>query len=178
MPKERTAMEHAKADSHMEMGIHLYFQFNAAIERLVKEHRVLGARLLVLCTMAEMVEHKKDITNWTESIAELKQKVREFKHAFELHSNWEEEELFKLVGKYYDGIPGLIGLIEQEYELVDLFIDAFISVVDQNIDTENPLDTANMSHYLHQALSSLVGHFKKEEFILASLADFSNQYGY
>jgi iron-sulfur cluster repair protein YtfE (RIC family) len=171
-------MEHAKVEIHMELGNHPYFQFNAAIERLEEEHRVLGASLLELCTMAEVVDQKKDITNRTQSMADLKQKVTEFKQALELHSNWEEDELIKLVDTYFDEIPGLFGLIEQEHEQVERFMDAFISVIDQNIHADKPLGAAKMGTYLHLALNSLVGHFKKEEDIVTSLADFSNQYGY
>jgi regulator of cell morphogenesis and NO signaling len=171
-------MDHAKVENHMMPGIHPYFQFNAAIERLEEEHRMLGASLLELCKLAEAIDLKKDITNWTQSMTDLKQKVSEFKQALEQHSNWEEDELFKLVDKYFDEIPSLFGLIEQEHVLVEKFMDAFISVVDRNICAENPLEAAKMSTYLQLAFNSLVGHFKKEEDIVTSLADFSNQYGY
>jgi regulator of cell morphogenesis and NO signaling len=171
-------MDHAKVGNQMELGSHPYFQFNAAIERLEEEHSVLGASLLKLCTMVDQVDHKKDITNWTPSMAEIKQKVSEFKQSLEHHSKWEEDELFMLVDKYYDEIPSLFGLIEQEHELVEKFMDAFISIVDQNILALNPKDAVKMGTYLHLALSSLMGHFKKEEDIVNSLADYSNQYGY
>jgi iron-sulfur cluster repair protein YtfE (RIC family) len=171
-------MDHAKVENHMGLGNHPYFQFNAAIERLEEEHRVLGESLLELCTIVEALDYKKDITNWVKSMTDLKQKINEFKQALERHSNWEEDELFKLVDKYFDEIPSLFGLIEQEHELVEKFMNAFITVVDQNILAINPKDAAKMGAYLQLALSSLLAHFKKEEDIVASLADFSNQYGY
>jgi regulator of cell morphogenesis and NO signaling len=171
-------MEHAKEENHMELGRHPFFQFNAAIERLEEEHSVLGTSLLELCTMIEGVEHKKDISNWAQLMTDVKQKVNEFKQALELHSKWEEDELFKLVDKYFDEIPSLFGFIEHEHELAEQFLDAFISVVDQNILVEDSLDATKLSTYLHLALSSLLGHFKKEEDLVTSLADFSNQYGY
>jgi regulator of cell morphogenesis and NO signaling len=171
-------VEYTKGDNHLELGSHPYFQFNAAIERLEEEHSVLGTSLLELCTLVKTVDHKKDISNWTQSMTDVKQKVNEFKQALDLHSNWEEVELFKLVDKYFDEIPSLFMLIEQEHELAEQFLDAFISVVDQNIRVEDPLGATKMSTLLHLALSSLLGHFKKEEDIVNSLADFSNQYGY
>jgi hypothetical protein len=147
-------MEYAKKENHMELGSHPYFQFNAAIGRLEEEHSVLGTSLLELCTMVEAVEQKKDISNWAQSMTDVKQKVNEFKQALDLHSKWEEVELFKLVDKYFDEIPSLFGLIEQEHELVMQFMDAFISVVDQNILAVNPMDATKMGTYLQLALSS------------------------
>jgi regulator of cell morphogenesis and NO signaling len=121
-------MEYTKGENHMELGSHPYFQFNAAIERLKEEHSVLGTSLLELCTMVEAVDHKKDISNWGQSMTYVKQKVNEFKQALELHSKWEEVELFKLVDKYFDEIPSFFGLIEQEHELAEQFLDAYLAV--------------------------------------------------
>jgi regulator of cell morphogenesis and NO signaling len=137
--KERITVEYTKGDNHLELGSHPYFQFIAAIERLEEEHNVLGTSLLELCTLVKTVDHKKDISNWAKSMTEVKQKVNEFKQALDLHSNWEEVELFKLVDKYFDEIPSLFMLIEKEHELAEQFLDAFISVVDQNIRVEDPL---------------------------------------
>jgi regulator of cell morphogenesis and NO signaling len=171
-------MDHLKTEVKLELGSHPYFQFNAAIERLEEEHKVLSASLEKLCKVAATIDHKKHIANWIETMLDLKQRVSEFKKALMLHSNWEEDELFKLVDKYFEEIPSLFGLIEQEHELAEQFMDAFILVVDQNILAKNPLDVTKMVAYLQLAHNSLVGHFKKEEDIVASLADFSNQYGY
>jgi regulator of cell morphogenesis and NO signaling len=171
-------MENRKGENHMELNRHPYFQFNTAIERLEEEHRVLGLSLLQLCTIVEAVDHNNKITDCSQSMDNLKLKVIEFKQTLKLHSNWEEDELFKLVDQYFDEIPSLFGLIEQEHELAEQFMDAFISVVDQNICIQNPVDAKKMAAYLKLALISLLGHFKKEEDIVNSLADFSNQYGY
>jgi hypothetical protein len=57
----------------------------------------------------------------------------------------EEDELFKLVDKYFDEIPSLFELFEQEHELAEQFMDVFISVVDQNICIQNLVDAKNMA---------------------------------
>ncbi|QGQ98719.1 hypothetical protein EHS13_29485 [Paenibacillus psychroresistens] len=171
-------MDHAKTRIQMELSTHPYFQFNAAIERLEEEHRVLRESLQELCTLVKAIDYRKDTTIWAACMTDLRRRIADFKQALEKHSFWEEEVLFKLVDQYFDEIPSLFGLIEQEHELVDKFMDAFISVVDQNILAVSPKDVAKMSAYLQLALSSLLEHFKKEEDIMASLADFSNQYGY
>jgi regulator of cell morphogenesis and NO signaling len=171
-------MDYVKTRSQLEQSTHPYFQFDAAIERLEEEHRVLSASLLELCAIVEELDYRKNITNWVLSMSQLKLKISDFQQALEKHSKWEEDELFQLVDKYFDEIPSLFGLIEQEHQLVDQFMNAFISVVDQNILAVSPQVAAKMGTYLQLALSSLLGHFKKEQDIVASLADFSNQYGY
>jgi regulator of cell morphogenesis and NO signaling len=159
------------------MDNHPYSQFSTAIDRLEEEHRVLEFSLLELCTIVEGIDHNKKITNWTQTMEDLKRKVFEFKQVLMVHSSWEEEELFKLVD-YFDEIPYLFELIEKEHELAEQFMDAFITVIDHNNSIRNPLDAKKMSTYLKLALISLLGHFKKEEDIVNSLADFSNQYVY
>ena len=171
-------MSYTKAENQMESGSHPNVQFNAAIERWEEEHRVLTANLKELCSIAEAVDYKKQGLTWIQTMVDLKKRANAFNQALLLHSNWEEDELFKLVDKYFDEIPSLFGLIEQEHEQAERFMDAFITVVDKNILAMNSLDATKMVTYLKLALSSLEGHFKKEEDIINSLADFSNQYGY
>ncbi|MEX2462341.1 MAG: hypothetical protein WD469_13760 [Paenibacillaceae bacterium] len=60
-------MEHTKRENQMDLSNQPYFQFQAAIERLEEEHSVLSADLSELCTMAEAIDQKKDLTNWIQS---------------------------------------------------------------------------------------------------------------
>jgi regulator of cell morphogenesis and NO signaling len=167
-----------KVKKQFEHEEHPFHQLFGSIGRLQEEHVVLEAGLLELNGMAKAIKFKVASANLTEVIYDLRHKVVAYKKELSAHSSWEEKELFPLINAFFNENPGAFALIEQEHELAEQYIDAFLVAVDKSIGSLNQKEAEDTATYLLLAYNILADHFKKEEDIVASLADDINEYGY
>ncbi|HUC94213.1 MAG TPA: hemerythrin domain-containing protein [Paenibacillus sp.] len=150
---------------------------NVSIGRLEEEHALLQDGLMELYKLAKLICRKEnDGLSWIGTLRDLRKKAVDFKADLNAHAWWEETELFPMVGSYFDeGLEQLM-LMEQEHELAERFILAFLEAAERA--PVRHYDAKQMAAYLLQAHTILTNHFRHEEEVLTALWEKSNDYGY
>ncbi len=159
-------------------GIQLSERLNDALARVKKEHAGLQEGLKKLYRDACAVRGENDPRLIADKLDVLIGTAQAYKMSLAEHSQWEENELFPLAVWYFGNDMDVFTLMEQEHEMAEHYIDAFLVQVEQ---TPQPLDhegAVRLASYLLQAYALLRNHFKEEEEILDAFADQSNGYGF
>jgi uncharacterized protein (UPF0335 family) len=174
--KERIKMNFLKTEKIVEHDDYPLNQFNEAIDRLQEEHVLLESDLFEIYGMTKGIDHRNNPAHWKETIMDLKPKMVTFKQELQAHSEWEEAELFIMINKYFEEVPGMYALIEKEHELAIQSIDAAIAAINKLAGSVNQIGETKIGTYLLLAHHCLAAHFKNEEHIISSLVDNANQY--
>lgn len=151
---------------------------DSAMSRAAQEHELLKKDLQDIFSQACSVRIEKDIVRLGRELQHLKRTVKEFMKEWNEHTRWEEEELFPYAAAYLGEEPDLFDYMEQEYELAEHFVRAFLHELDRSVIPVGHEDAYRMASYLLQAYAFLKNRFDEEEDILASLADRSDRFGY
>lgn len=157
---------------------HPLYELNEAVQKLEDEHTLLQEGLTELYEAAEAIGRDEDIVNWVEALREIKRKAASFQKELEAHSTWEEEIMFPMIAWYFNEELEQFTLMEQEHELAEQFIHAFLEAVDGIVKPVFREEARLMASYLLQAYPILNHHFRKEQEIITAMADRSNAYGY
>ncbi|MCS7460940.1 hemerythrin domain-containing protein [Paenibacillus doosanensis] len=165
-------------DLHFTTIGHPLYEFNEAVQRLREEHAMLEEGLGELCAAAKAIGDEEQTDDWTEPLLELRGKALAFQQELMAHSHWEEEKMFPMVAWYFGEEPDQFPLMEQEHELAEQCIEAFIKAADRIRHAVRRAEAQDMAAYLLQARSILKHHFRQEEEIIAALEDRSNRYGF
>lgn len=152
-------------------------QLNRYILQLEEEHDDLLEELRELHRFALLISRKEsDGMSWTGTLKDLRVKAEKFKRALDTHAAWEDDVLFPFVEEHYGVLPEQLTLMEQEHELAEQYIQAFLDATHRA--PVRFYDAQQMAAYLIQAHAILGSHFRLEEELLARLWEEANEYGY
>jgi hemerythrin-like domain-containing protein len=157
---------------------HPLYRLNESVNRLQEEHVLLNVSLMDLYRMSNAIGRDENVINWVGSLCDLKVKVVTFMRQLDGHSQWEQTVMFPMITWYFGEILDQFALLEQEHELAEQYLKAFLKAMDQTLIQVDRMEARTMTGYLLQAYAVLTNHFKQEEEIIVALADRSNAYGY
>ncbi|AFH65671.1 hemerythrin domain-containing protein [Paenibacillus caseinilyticus] len=156
---------------------HPLYQLTEAIDRLKEEHALLEEKLVELYAMARTIGLQDETGNWTPALLQLGQTVKAFWMELEAHSKWEEATMFPMITWYFGETLEQFTLMEQEHELAEQYILAFIEPVERLTAPVEQEEAKELASMLVQAYAILRNHFRQEEEIIDALADRSNHFG-
>ena len=158
---------------------HPLYRLNDSVQRLEEENVQLKEGLNELFRMAKAIGRNENMQNWSGTLRYLAVMAGVFRSDMEAHVKWEAETMFPMIAWYVGDELEHFTLMEQEYELANQFIQAFLDAVKE---THNrPVlrkEAVEMASYLIEACEILVQHFLKEEDLIYALGDRTNEYGY
>lgn len=158
---------------------HPLYQLNDSVQRLQEEHVLLEEGLSELYRMAKSIGANPQTINWSGALHYLGVMAAAFRRDMEAHVKWEAEKMFPMIAWYVGEELDHFTLMEQEYELADQYIEAFLEAVRQIHDRSIcRKEATDMASYLLEAHSILKLHLRKEEDLIFALSDRSNEYGY
>jgi hypothetical protein len=143
-----------------------------------QEHELLKQELQEIYSRACAVRSDYDVPRLNRKIRQLNEVVKQFMTEWHAHIEWEEAELFPYVTSYLGEEPDLFALMEQEYELAEQFICAFLQTLDRAVIPVPHDEAYRMASYLLQAYAVMKNRFIEEEEILLELTDHSNRYDF
>lgn len=147
------------------------------IMQLTEEHGGLLEDLRELHRFALLIGRKEeDGMSWTGTLRDLRLKAETFKATLDAHAAWEDDVLFPFISEHYGVLPEQLELMEQEHELAEHFIQAFLDATHRA--PVRHYDAQQMAAYLLQAHSILGNHFRLEEELLSRLWNEASEYGY
>jgi len=152
------------------------FRLNDTITRMKEEHGLLQVLLQDIYALTCTVRIEEDEYRLHRELKLLKNKVLDFKKQLDEHSKWEEAELFPMASLYFGSEIDVCGIMEQEHDVADQYVDAFIRTLDGAIAPVKHDDARRMASYLFQAYVVLTNHFRDEEELLDSLKECSPAY--
>jgi hypothetical protein len=91
------------------------------------------------------------------------------------HIRREEEDLFPYAASYWGEAPELLHYMEQEDELAENYIRAFLHELSRSVIPVSREEARRMTSYLLQAYAFLKNRFDEEDDLLDSLTDRSNR---
>ncbi|NOU91770.1 hemerythrin domain-containing protein [Paenibacillus sp. LMG 31456] len=156
---------------------HPLYELNEAVQRLEEEHVFLQEQLSELYGKAKAIGLNEDVINWGGALRDLRNNAAAFQRDLEGHMNWEEEAMFPMIAWYFGEELQQFTLMEQEHELAELFIDAYLEAVEGIVKPVDGMEAREMASYLLQAHAILNNHFRKEKEIITAMTDRSNNYG-
>lgn len=146
------------------------FQLNESMQRLQVEHGLLQSELDAIVELSRhYLATPESSPNYAARINQLRCSITQFRARLEEHAEWEESILFPMIAWYLDDEPVQFTLIEQEHELADQYLLAFIETAERvpvRTDQSKPL-----SNYLMLAAQHLKLHFEMEEELMTAVMD-------
>ncbi|MCD9020683.1 hemerythrin domain-containing protein [Cohnella silvisoli] len=155
-----------------------HFLLENAVVRAKQEHDLLKEELQDLYAQVCTVRSDEDEIRLNREIRQLNDSVKHFMKEWSDHTKWEESELFPYAAWYLGAEPDMFALMEQEYELAEQYIQAFLHTLDRAVIPVSHEEARKMASYLLQAYAFLKNRFQEEEEIMQSLTDRSNGYGF
>lgn len=149
-----------------------------AVERARQEHEELREALVDMYEQVCLVRAGAEQNRLNRELRKLRELVKQFRTKWEAHIRWEESELFPYSAWYFGEDPDLFDYMEQEYELADQYLQAFLHTIDRSVIPIQAEEARRMTSYLMQAYAFLKNRFEEEEEILTALTDRSNSYNY
>lgn len=144
---------------------------SCGIDKLREEHNVLKDELADLCNLAKTVGQDESISNWSNSIEQLRSRIIRFMNQLDVHSLWEDQVLYPMVAGYTGRDMGPLAMLEYEHDLAKEHVRKFIEVTDLAGTLVNSQDAKEAASYLLQAYIVLNDHFRKEEEQLFPIAE-------
>lgn len=157
---------------------HPFTGINDIMKRLQEEHVVLKVALLELYGMAKAIGFDEDVINWVGSLRDLRTKVTAFMEELDVHAKWEEAEVFPMMGWYFDTPIDHFTEMEQQHELAEQYIAAFLARVERLFEPIRREEAREITSLLLCAYHELNEHFEKEEEIIVAMTDRSNTCSY
>lgn len=148
---------------------------DTGVARARQEHEQLREALLDMYAQVCVIRAGAKSGELDRELRKLRNIVREFMHQWEAHVEWEENELFPYMISIFGEEPDLFAYMEQEYELAEQYMRAFLNALDRSIIPVSQEDAHQMTSYLLQAYAFLVNRFEEEEEIWAALLHRSNR---
>ena len=146
-------------------------ELDTAIEQLQEEHLFLKDKLLNFYSQTQMIGADQTVHNWMDKLRDLKMQVLHFRKQLNKHAAWEEKDVFPCVAMYTGREMGVLAVMEQEHELAEQYIQAYLQSMDRAVAPIDYQEAKNMASYLLQAYLILVDHFRKEEEYIFPLAE-------
>lgn len=146
-----------------------------AVARARQEHEQLRAALHDMYAQVCVIRAGAGPGELNRELRKLRDIVRAFMHKWEAHVQWEENELFPHAVSYFGEEPDLFAYMEQEYELAEHYLRAFLQTLDRSIIPVPQEDAHRMTSYLLQAYAFLTNRFEEEDEIWTALVDRSNR---
>lgn len=154
------------------------------IRQLMLEQAVLQGRqdlgelkeeLHVLYEQVCLVRNEADEERLNRNLRLLEQMVKHFLKGWNAHIRREENELFPYAASYWGEAPELLDYMEQDYELAENYIQAFLHELSRSVIPVSREEARRMTSYLLQAYAFLKNRFDEEDDLLDSLTDRSNR---
>ncbi len=149
-----------------------------AVVRARQEHEELREALADMYEQVCLVRVGAEQNRLNRELRKLKELVKQFQVKWEAHIRWEENELFPYSAWYFGEDPDLFAYMEQEYELAEQYLQAFLHTLDRSVIPIAADEARRMTSYLMQAYAFLKNRFDEEEEILTALTDHSNGFDY
>ncbi|WP_164472654.1 hemerythrin domain-containing protein [Cohnella candidum] len=169
---------HALLDNALPPADMRQLVLDTAVVRAKQEHDLLKRELQDIYDLACTVRSDMNVPRLNREIRELNENVKRFMAEWNIHVQWEENELFPYASWYLGGEPDLFALMEQEYELAEQFIRAFLHTLDRAVIPVPHDEAYRMASYLLQAYAVLKNRFVEEEEIMSALTDRSNRFDF
>lgn len=149
-----------------------------AVVRAKQEHDLLKEELQDIYARVCTIRRDKDEKRLNIELRHLNDCVQQFMKEWSAHTQWEETELFPYATWYLGAEPDLFTLMEQEYEIAEEFLLAFLHALDRSVFPIQHEEAYRMASYLLQAYAVLRNRFVEEEEIMLALTDRSNKYDF
>ncbi|TLS53687.1 hemerythrin domain-containing protein [Paenibacillus antri] len=152
---------------------HPIFRLNEAVRKLQDEHDALQSELESIVRMSGRLSERDDrFPDDPALLKRVRNAVQAFQRDVERHAKWEEATLFPMIAWYLEDEPIQFMLIEQEHELAERYLRAFLEAADRAPSQPGPAKP--MAGSLLQAARHLKLHFEMEEELLQAVLDRSN----
>lgn len=155
---------------------HPLYQMNESIQRLQEEHVLLKESLNELYAIAKSIGRTEEPITWVSALRTLREKTIAYLGELHEHARWEDEELFPMVQTYLGEEPEQFTFMEQEHELAEQYIQAFLEASERAPVRKH--EATEMASYLMQAYTVLNNHFRMEEEVIIALWERADDYGY
>ncbi|WP_181438796.1 hemerythrin domain-containing protein [Paenibacillus sambharensis] len=169
----QTELQHSRPSS---TPIHPLDQLEEALQRLKEEHDQLLDQLGTLYDEVKGISQEQNMLSRQTRLYVLRDEALEFQRRMEEHAAWEDTVMFPLIGNYFGEQSNHLTVMEQEHEIAEQFVLAFIEAVKRAPVREH--EAKEMGSYLQEALMMLERHFLSEEQFVTELWDLCSAYGY
>ncbi|TJY41135.1 hemerythrin domain-containing protein [Cohnella pontilimi] len=160
---------------HVEPSRMSEFVLQNALDRAKQEHELLKEELQDIFGQVCAIRSGQDEIRLNRQIGQLNDSVKHFMKHWGDHTSWEDREFFPYASWYLGTEPDCFALMEQEYELAEQYIRAFLQELQRSHIPIPREEARRMASYLIQAYAVLKNRFREEEEVMEELTDRSNR---